>query len=226
MTELPRHTEHIASLLKQIDEDRERMLELGQRLIASAEGRTYWLDFLAYGAIKRNIGTARAFHAIIESWNMVCARALLRMHIDTGLRFSAAWLVDEPHEFARRVLIGERIDKMKDSAGERLTDAHLVHTRAQEYQWLPTVYARLSSYVHLSGSHIIDSITCIDDEQRKICFEWSELDLKYPEFSWLEVCRCFREATAMLGRFVTGYAHTKNMTPEELSAARRERDSE
>src|SRR5690348_8447490 len=111
---LPAHTDRVMSLLGQVRTDRDGMLKLGMRVFGSAGAPMFPLDFLAFGAVKRNISTARAFQSMIESWNMVCARSLLRIHVDTSLRFSAAWLVDEPHEFAVRVLQGERIDKMKD----------------------------------------------------------------------------------------------------------------
>src|SRR6266702_2099317 len=130
------------------------MLKLGMSVFGSAGAPMFPFDLLSFGAVKRNIGTARAFQMMIESWNMVCARSLLRIHIDTSLRFSAAWLVDEPHEFAMRVLKGERIDKMKDKDGRRLTDAHLVSVHAAEHPWLLDVYKSLSGYVHFSGSHI------------------------------------------------------------------------
>ena len=97
----------------------------------------YMMDFFAIGAIKRNVGTARAFRAMIESWNLVCARALLRMHIDTALRFSAAWLVQDPHSFASQLLGHERIDRMRDSNGRRMTDAYLVSVRSLDWRSPP-----------------------------------------------------------------------------------------
>ena len=179
-------------------------------------------DLLSFGAVKRNIGTARAFQMMIESWNMVCARSLLRIHIDTSLRFSAAWLVDEPHEFAMRVLKGERIDKMKDKDGRRLTDAHLVSVHTAEHPWLPDVYKSLSGYVHFSGSHIYDSVASVGDQDRTVSLEVSDVDLKFPEFSWIEVLDCFRETTSILARYLRGYAETKKLSPAELEEAKRQ----
>lgn len=179
------------------------------------------LDLMAFGALKRNISTAAAFRMMIESWNMVCARALLRMHLDTSLRFSAAWLVEKPHEFASNVLKGERIDKIRDKDGKRLSDAYLVEVRSAQYPWLPAVYRALSGYVHFSGSHIYDSVANIGADDGTINFEIYETDLKFPEFSWIEVLQCFREATGMLAHYLNGYIATKQLTPAELEAARR-----
>jgi hypothetical protein len=110
---------------------------------------------------------------------------------------------------------------MKSRTGERLTDAYLVATRAPDYTWLPGVYASLSSYIHFSGSHITSAVGGLGDDGT-MGIEISETDLRFPQFSWVEVLECFREATAILAHYLDGYRQTKSMTPEELAAGRRE----
>ena len=217
---LHRHTDSVSSLLTQINVERESMLKLGIGVFGNKGAPMFPLDFMAFGAIKRNISTASAFCQTVESWNMVCARSLLRIHIDTSLRFSAAWLVEKPHEFATNILKGERIDKMKDKHGKQLSDAHLVNEHSSDYPWLPTVYKNLSGYVHFSGSHIYDSVADVDDGDNTISFEISEKDLKFPESSWIEILECFREANAMLAKFLHGYIITKQLSQEELETLR------
>jgi hypothetical protein len=201
------------------------MLKLGMSVFGFAGSPMFPLDLMAFGAVKRSISTASAFRMMIESWNMVCARSLLRIHIDTSLRFSAAWLVEEPHDFATRVLKGDRIDKMKDKAGEPLSDRHLVEVHTPEFPWLPAVYKNLSGYVHFSGSHIYDSIANVADQDRTVSFEIGDADLKFPEFSWIEVLDCFREVTEMLARYLHGYALTKGLSPAELEEAKKKQFS-
>ena len=70
------------------------------------------------------------------------------MQLDTALRFYAGFIVHEPHEFAMNVLKGDRIDKMKDKDGNRMTDRYLVTQLANEYPWVEEVYERASNYVH------------------------------------------------------------------------------
>lgn len=178
------------------------------------------LDFLAFAAAKRHASTTSAFVAMIRSWNMVVARALLRMHIDTSLRFSAAWQVAEPHKFATNVLKGDRIDKMKTRTGQRLTDSHLVQLHKEQHPWLPDVYEHLSGYVHFSGAHIANSMEGMGEEDRSVRFLISDQDLKFPEFSWVEVLECFREATSILGTFLQGWGATKKLSDAQLSALR------
>ena len=172
---LPIHTDRVRSLLTRLTSDRQAMLKVGASVFGHAGAPMFPLDLIAFGAVKRNVSTASAFHMMIESWNMVCARSLLRIHIDTSLRFSAAWLVENPHEFATRVFRGERIDKMKGVDGRHLSDARLVEVRSPEYPWLPEVYKNLSGYVHFSGSHIYDSVATVDSDDNSISFEVSEM---------------------------------------------------
>jgi len=191
------------------------MLKLGKQLFGARGSAIFPLDLLAYAALKRNLATAEAMSIIIATWNMTTARTLLRVHIDTALRFSAAWLVDNPHDFATKVIAGERIDKLRDKEGQFLRDAYLVQVRSAEYPWLPDVYQRLSGYVHFSGSHFYDTVQDVDAQH--ISFDIRATDYKYPESSWIEVLDCFSETSAMLGWYVRGYIETKALPPRDLA---------
>jgi hypothetical protein len=195
------------------------MLKLGKGLFGKSGAPIYPLDLLAYGAIKRNIATAEAMSIVVSMWNMTTARTLLRVHIDTALRFSAAWLVDNPHAFATKVLGGERIDKMKDQTGHLLRDAYLVQRRSVDYPWLPEVYERLSGYIHFSGAHIHDTVKEFGDDGT-ISFEIQATDYKFPESSWIEVLDCFSESSEILAWYLRGYINTKSLSPEELASLR------
>ncbi|MCO8312549.1 hypothetical protein [Pseudomonas mandelii] len=212
--------EHVEALLQALERDSDALLKFGMQVVGPSGSPMFPLDWMVFAAIKRGLSTASAVTAMVRAWNMVCARSLLRMHIDTALRFSAAWLVSEPHAFATRVFEGARIDKLTDRNGKRLTDAYLVEMHKNEHPWLPDVYANLSGYVHFSGSHINDAISHFVEEDRTIEFLISDSDLKFPEFSWVEILECFREATSILARHIQGYAHTKKFAPDALEALR------
>jgi hypothetical protein len=214
------HSKRVQELLALLEQDRDAMLLTGKRLFGEPNAPMFGLDLLAYGAIKRNLSTTTAIAQMVAAWNMVCARSLLRVHIDTALRFSAAWFVEQPHDFALKVIGGHRIDKLKDQAGSRFTDAHLVEIHAAEYPWLPKVYESLSGYIHFSGSHVFDSVANLRDEDMSISFEVSATDYKFPEFSWAEILDCTREATGMLSKYLDGYIFTKGLSSEQLAEMR------
>ncbi len=199
----------IIELLAALESDKREMLKFGMEMTGGKGAPIFPLDLVTLGAIKRNLSLTAAIRLMVESSNMVCSRALLRVHIDTSLRYSAAWLVKKPHDFATKILAGDRIDRIKDPDGKRLTDAHLVEVRAADYPWLPVVYERLSGYIHFSGAHIFDSIASLNDESRTVDFEIKDTDLNFPKESWIEVLECFRDATGMLAKYIQGYRLTK-----------------
>jgi hypothetical protein len=215
----PAHSSSVQSLLAKLSDDRAAILTLCKDI--AGNGKMFELDFLAFAAAKRAICAASAFQAVIETWNMSSARTMLRSHIDTALRFSAAWMVDEPHKFAADVIAGGRIDKMKDRNGFHFRDAYLIKVHTEAYPWLPTVYTNLSGYIHFSSAHVRDLIEVVDDENERVSFLISDADRKFPESSWIEMLECFRETSAMLAEFLQGYAMTKNLTPAELEEGRK-----
>ncbi len=133
------------------------------------QGKVYPLDTLAIGAIKRCVSQTSAFKLLVEAGNLMCARALLRLQIGNGLRFYAAFLVDEPHQFAVVVLQGKRIDKIKDSNGIHLRDSYLVEKLKPDYPWLEEVYKITSGYIHLSDRAMFRPVSHVNDENRTIC---------------------------------------------------------
>lgn len=214
------HTKPVRQLLQAVQADADAMLKLGLATLNAGDRAMFPLDMMAIGAVKRSVSTSSAMVTMVKAWNMVCARTLLRTHLDTSLRFSAAWVVSDPHDFASLVLKGERIDRLKDREGKRLTDAHLVELRTPECPWLTAVYASLSGYVHFSRSHIVASVAALKESGSTIQFEISPADTNFPDFSWVEVLECFRGSTELLAKYLHGYRVTKEMWPEQLAAAR------
>jgi len=220
MTPMPKHTDAVVDALASLVSDRETLLAGWKAMIGGDGAVMFPLDLLASGAVKRAVSTISAMKLLVESWNMISARSLLRTHIDTALRFSAAWLVQNPHEFATLVISGKPINKLKDHKGERLTDARLVQVRSSDYPWLPAVYDNLCDYIHFSASHLAAAAKSVDVDG-SLGLLISDTDFDFPESSWLEVIDCFRESSAILAKFLHGYAITKKLTPEQLEGGRK-----
>ena len=79
-------------------------LETCRRMYTAYASALYPLDLLAAAAFSRSLAQCSGFRALIEARNYICAASILRLQIDTALRFFAAFLVDNPHEFAGSVL--------------------------------------------------------------------------------------------------------------------------
>lgn len=213
------HTERVKASLRALQEVEESIPHIGLRMLSVDEGKLYPVDLLAKGALKRALSLSAAFRLLIEHWNLVAARALLRLQIDTAARFSAVWLVDDPHQFACYVLAGSRIDRIKDRDGKLLQDRYLVERLGEEHEWVPRVYEIACGYVHLSERHLFSATVDVQEEDRTISFCIGPDDSHMPEFSFLEAVDCFRETTEIFLRYVEGWTVTKDH-PELLAKLR------
>jgi hypothetical protein len=208
--QLPEHTPKVRKLLSLLDDDREALMDYYKSGHANTNGLLYATDMFVLGAVKRTLSANAAMILMVQTWNLVTARTLLRTHLDTALRFSAAWLVDDPEKFALDVLNGEQIDRMRDRTGELMKDKYLIGKMIGNHPWLKDVYDTLSGYIHFSGSHITSSLFNVR-EDGKFSFRLSQYDLNFPEDSWVEVLECFREITGELILHLGGYAATKRL---------------
>ncbi len=62
-------------------------MQLWLRMCNADNGAIFPVDLVANGAVKRSGSQSSALRMLVESWNLLCARALVRMQIDTALRF-------------------------------------------------------------------------------------------------------------------------------------------
>jgi hypothetical protein len=215
------HGQKVLKALEGLEERRGKILDLGQKMVSAYGGSLYPVDLLAIGAIKRIISMSGGIKLLVNAFNMVCARSLLRLHIDTALRFFAVFLVKEPHDLVMKVMSGEQINSMEDTSGKKMTDAYLLSKLASEYSWLPNVYKNLSGYVHFSDQHLVSPVQNIDTETRYVQYVIHEKDTKYPEFSWVEVVDCFNESTDIFIKYLEGWIFTKS-NPEIVGKLKKE----
>jgi hypothetical protein len=167
------------------------------------------MDLLVIGVLKRQLSSTGALSSLVKSFNMLAARSILRTHIDSALRFSAAWFVESPSEFARFVLGGGSIRKYKDRNGKALTDSRLVELHHSKLSWLPEVYENLSGHIHFSMSHISAAVASTNEPDHTVSFEVAWVDTKYPESSWIELVHCFEEVSAVIERRLQEYITQK-----------------
>ncbi len=185
-------------------------LEIGLTMTQAYGDAVYGMDLLAYGALNRSKAHIAGFKQLIRSRNMICAGALLRLQLDTALRFAAAWLAKNPHEFATAVLGGAKVSDLRDVSGKHMTDGYLVSRLGKEYEWVPRVYKRTSGYVHFSSVHVLSAVSKTDAKTRMIELKISEVDSALlPDEIYLEAIDAFQAATEILLRYVHGWAFTK-----------------
>lgn len=199
----------VEAILAGIEDQATRLLSSGPRILRPGT-TTPAYDLFAVGAMKRAVSLASAFVSLVRAWNIIASRALLRMQIDTAIRFAAITVVESPHDFATAVLSGTPINQLRDRNGKQLRDAYLVQNLSAIAPWLPNLYRKTSGYVHLSGDQIFTSIVHTDDDTHVVYFCVTSSDERFPESSWVEVADSFRTVTAMFMGLFEGYGALRN----------------
>jgi hypothetical protein len=204
-------SESLADSLARLDALEEAHLQLGGAMLAAYGGALYGMDLLAIGALNRSKAHIAGFRMLLNARNLVCAGALLRLQLDTAMRFYAAFLVEKPHDFALAVLGGARVSDIRDRDGHQLKDSYLKRKLAVEYEWVPRVYDQTSGYVHLSSTHLMSALNLKQEAEvsRQVELKISAEDKPLPECIYVEAADAFGAATDILLRYVQGWAVTK-----------------
>ncbi len=178
-----------------------------KELLEADEGNAFGLDFLAAAAYKRSMSLCTGFTTLVRSENYQCSAALVRLQLDTALRFFAAFIVDKPHDFAIEVLKGEHIRKMIDRDGNKMTDQYLKEILGKKYEWVPRVYDATSGFIHLSDKHIFS----IWEGQNDNTFSMriSAVDEHFSDELWIEMADAFIASTDVLFEYLNGWVFTK-----------------
>lgn len=205
--------ETLDDLLKKISHLSSLHLQLWSQSVAAAEGSIYTHDFLVVGVLNRSLCVLRGFATLIRD-NYICAAPLVRLQLDNLLRFAASFLVENTDDFIMKVMDGERIDKMKASDGQRMTDKYLVERIEERQPGFKAIYEHGSGYVHFSHYHIFAPITGLNDSEKSISWEISDKDKKVTESQRADAIRTMISITeALLGQ-VAYYTEVKKSWPK------------
>ena len=174
---------NLENAILRLQETENKLLKIGMTMLSSDNGNLFPVDFVAVGAMKRTVSNTEGFITLIKAHNMTSARSLLRIQLDTFMRFSAIWLVDKPHDLANEIIAGKHIRNIKDKNGNKMTDYYLVENLTKEYPWVKDVYRNLSGYIHFSSTHLFNAIENVDNEINTMNIKIGKEDLQYPEWS-------------------------------------------
>lgn len=201
--ELERHIAHIEGLT-------DLHLSMLKDTLLADSGKMYMLDILAAATVKRSMSLCSGFSSLVRAQNYTCAASLLRLQLDSCLRFFSAFIVDKPHQLAHEVLQGKPINKMKDKSGMLMTDRYLVETLGKKYVWIPRVYKATSGFIHLSDKHIYTVLTP-SDENGHVSLNVGAKDDEIPVELWIELTAGFLASTDALFEYLGGWKHTKTI---------------
>ena len=200
---------YIKEAIEILSEANEQHLDLGKKMSEAYQGAIYKMDLFAAAVLNRSLYLIEGFSMLVSDHNYISAVPLLRLQLDNALRFHAAWLVDEPHQFVTDVIAGKQIRNIKDSHGNKMTDAYLVSKLSEEYDWIDKVYKKTSGYIHLSESHIFNAVHQGVSE-RTIIVNIGRGKIPVSDDIFLDLIGAFIETTKIVLKYVNSWIYTKN----------------
>ena len=138
---------------------REAHLTLAKRLVSADGKRMYKMDILALAVINRSLSISSGFSSVLAQGNLLCAASLVRLQIDSFLRFFASSLVDNHDDFCQKIFEGCPVRKINDKSGKAMTDNYLVGKVSETFPWVEKVYESASGFIHLSEKHIFSAVS-------------------------------------------------------------------
>jgi hypothetical protein len=197
--------------LTRLEDLEKAQIESYKRMMEAYDSAMYAVDLFISGALNRSVALSEGFRSLVKAKNLICAGAILRLQIDTAIRIFAGTLVDDTNQFVSDVLKGHHIRNLKDRDGKKMTDKYLVEKLSGEYPWLPKVYEKTSSYIHLSDTHLFASVQNVDKDKRTLSLKISAVDRdEIPEKLYVEAVDAFNAATEIIVRQVGGWIFTKS----------------
>lgn len=178
-----------------------------KELLEADNGKLFGLDFLAAAVFKRSLSLCSGFCILVRNKNYQCSAALLRLQLDSVMRFYAAFIVEKPHDFAIQVLKGEHIRKMSDRHGNKMTDQYLKESLSKDYEWVARVYDSTSGFVHLSDKHIFSIFE--NNKEDSFGLRVSATDEHFLDGDWIEMTDAFLACTDVLFEYLKGWIFTK-----------------
>jgi hypothetical protein len=107
----------LSSDIESLEEQLQALPKLGVEVLTARNGAMFLVDLIIVGAVKRSLSLGHGLIAMVEARNMTCARAIVRMQIDTVSRLLAYTYVTNPEEMAGKVIGGVPMSKLKSREG-------------------------------------------------------------------------------------------------------------
>lgn len=195
----------------------EQLMALDADIIATGHlvfhDRVVLPDLFVAAVLNRSLQLLHGFSDLVRVRNYLSATPLFRLQLDNTIRLWAGTLVPSFDDFTTAVLRGARIDKMRSTSNEKLSDHYLVTSLSNQFNLpkLVDAYDHASGFVHLSGQHIFAAHRVDED---RIAGGISRLDITTPEPKWLDLIRGFSDATNMVLSLTGAWAKQKTQPRE------------
>lgn len=201
-------TDRLKDRLAFLRTGKDHQFELLKRLFEGDSENLFYVDLVAIGALQRSAALIDGFALLVEHKNALAAAPLLRLQLDSAMRFNACWLVPDSSEVAKALLCDKPLKNLKGLDGNPLTDAYLRKALAERYPWIDELYRKGSGFIHMSVSHLTAAITAIDRDDGRFHMligpgrEWRDDEM-------LDAVNAFIDVTNIIYELCIEYRETR-----------------
>lgn len=195
----------IEKLEKLIDD----FLAITNNIFKPGQGKLHILDLLAIAVSNRGLNLIRGFILLAKNNNYQCAAPLIRLQLDNSLRLFASTLVGNHSDFIDHVLSGKKISAFRDIDGKKLYDNYLVEKLELLFGGIKSIYEQTSGYIHLSDSHIYNTLKNADKKERKLKFVIGSSDF-FDSNKKLEFIRTMNDVSLITLKILDDWCEYKN----------------
>lgn len=207
---LPESVENLLAKLGQLKD------QVTQQLVSAwtaDEDRIFSTDLVALGVARRTYALVDGFVALVRQKNPLCCGALLRLQLDTAMRFYACWLVDKPEEVASAFLDDKNLSEISSRDGRYLKDSYLHRELSKQYgDWVSRVYRSTSGFVHFTGRAMFDASTDHDAATGRESASLQGPGRTWTEPEMVEMVSAFVESVGITVNLLYSWSYTKSKT--------------
>lgn len=203
--------------LKEKKEGLFRAAQIVSSILNNNQETTSYYKIYTLAVLNRSMSIIEGYLTLLETKNFISISPLIRIHLDSLIRFNALLISDSANETAKLISKGKKIFEIKDREGKPMNDGYLVSRLNIDYDWVKNVYDRTCGYVHFSGQHIFDMVSHIehneDEEFLKVFHLIGNKDDHVKIDSWIEATVAMIEISKLISKL------TFSLFKEELDSA-------
>ncbi len=122
-----------------------KIISLCAEILKHIDG-IYPSDLMVTAISNRSVNIINAYNTLVEANNYIGANSLIRIQLDSCLRFYAL-MIAPPDDVASHIFAGKRLDKYKHN-NERFTDNYLATRLSERFGDVLRLYKHQSSFSH------------------------------------------------------------------------------
>ncbi|MFR9542575.1 MAG: hypothetical protein SNH27_11025 [Rikenellaceae bacterium] len=128
-----------------LSEYSKKIISLCAEILKQIDG-IYPSDLMVTAISNRSVNIINAYNTLVEANNYIGANSLIRIQLDSCLRFYALTIAP-PDDVASHIFAGKRLDKYKHN-NELFTDNYLATRLSEHFDDVLKLYKYQSSFIH------------------------------------------------------------------------------